>query len=209
MKRVLLADDHPFMMAGLKAFLEANGYQVVAKEADGASALAGIAVTNPDVILLDIAMPVKDGIEVLREIRDCGDARRVILFTAKLDQEKLLAALHLRADGILLKQAAEDKLLQCLDTVLEGRRWMDPVLVHRAAEISLAGYGPKPAGSFTKRERDIVRYVAKGLRNRQIAAELGTTEGAIKISLHRLYHKLRISNRAQLVQLAGKGLGNE
>jgi len=203
MTRVLLADDHPFLLAGVESVLRGSGYRVIAKLPDGEAALAALGTARPDLLILDVKMPKRDGIDVLLTLRARGDNRPVILLTASLDDHRLLEAVKAGVNGVVLKEGAEDILLQCLDAVRAGKRWIEKELLERALDLSLkGGRRPDPLGALAARERAIVRLVAQGRRNREIADDLGMTEGTVKVYLHNIYQKLGVENRTELAVLA-------
>ena len=202
MTRVLIADDHPLMLSGIEAVLRGTRHQVVAKVADGDAVLDGLEAARPDILVLDIKMPGRTGIEVLRTLRAARDERLVVLLTADIDDRSLLEAVRLGVNGIILKEGAETQILACLDQVAAGGRWIDPNLLQRALDLA-AGGAPSagPLARLTAREREIARLVGEGLRNREIGDALGLTEGTVKVCLHRIYEKIGIANRTELALL--------
>jgi two-component system nitrate/nitrite response regulator NarP len=198
--RLLIADDHPFVISGLRAVLADSDYVVVAAAASGAAALEALPAARPDILLLDVRMAGQGGLDVLRTLRSRGDQRPVVLLTASLDDSRLIEALRLNVDGIVLKDTAQDVLIRCLDEVSAGRRWIDHSLLHRALDIQTASGAQIDAfAALTLRERAIVGLVVQGLRNREIGNELGIAEGTVKAHLHRIYEKLGVSDRTDLV----------
>ena len=198
MTRVLIADDHPFLIAGLEAILRDSEFDVVGKTVNGQAALEALPTARPDILLLDVAMPVRTGVDVLRTLRSRGDSHPVILLTASIDDRQLLEALELGVEGVVLKEGAQDLLLECLQTVRDGGRWIQPRLMQRALELNRAGGIRDPLTSLTPREKAIANLVSQGMRNREIADELGMTEGSVKVYLHRIYEKLGVNNRTEL-----------
>jgi len=206
MTSVLLADDHPFMRAGVEAVLRNSPFEITAMAASGDEALAKLDEANPDLCIFDIRMPGHSGVEVLQAMRDRGDPRPVVLLTAELEDAALLAAVQAGVNGIVLKDVAEDALLDCLEAVAAGRRAVPPDLLQRALDLSLRGEPKHPLDGLTPRERQIAEHVGLGQRNREIAAALGMSEGTVKVYLHTIYHKLGIENRTELALMAhGQG----
>lgn len=206
MTRVLLADDHFFILAGVEAVLRDSGFEVVAKVRDGAAVFSAIQATRPDILVLDVRMPERDGIDVLTTLRARGDKRPVVLLTASLDDRLLLEAVKAGVNGIVLKEGAEEILLKCLVKVRNGGRWIDETLLQKALELSIRGDSSGgPLHGLTPRERKIAGLVAQGLRNKEIAAELGITEGTVKVYLHGIYGKLGVENRTELAVLVTDG----
>lgn len=204
MTRILVADDHPFILSGLQAVLRDTEYQIVAAVRDGRAALDVLAEARPDILVLDVHMPERSGLEVLRTLRSRGDERPVVLLTASLDDDRLLEALRLGVRGIVLKEGAEQLLIRCLDAVAAGGRWIEHGLLQRAVDLQLEGGESPRTGitSLTVRERAVAALVAKGRRNREIGDELGITEGTVKVYLHGIYEKLGVTNRTELALLA-------
>jgi len=204
-KRVLIADDHPIIRSAVSALLEGSEYVVAASAESAASAIAAVRECDPDIVVLDIAMPGGSGLDVLRQLRGKGDRRPVILLTAAIDDHRLSEALALAVDGIVMKNNDPAYLLDCLQAVAGGRQWLDPEVGQRAAELAQR----RPKAILSARERRLVALVAQGLRNREIAAELGITEGTVKVYLHTIFDKLGVANRTALAIRAGEeGLGS-
>jgi two-component system nitrate/nitrite response regulator NarL len=206
MTRVLLADDHFFILAGVEAVLRDSEFEVVAKVRDGAAVFPAMQATRPDILVLDVRMPERDGVDVLMTLRGRGDKRPVVLLTASLDDRLLLEAVKAGVNGIVLKEGAEEVLLKCLVKVRNGGRWIDETLLQKALDLSIGGDSSgEPLHALTRRERRIAGLVAQGLRNKEVAAELGITEGTVKVYLHGIYGKLGIENRTELAVLAADG----
>lgn len=201
MTRVLLADDHPFMRTGVEAVLRDSLFTIVATAANGEEALAKVHEADPDLCIFDIRMPQRSGVEVLQEMRQHGDERPVVLLTAELEDSALIAAVQAGVNGIVLKDVAEDALLDCLSAVASGRRAVAPDLLQRALDLSLRGDPKHPLQDLTPRERQIAEQVGLGRRNREIAEALGMSEGTVKVYLHTIYQKLGVENRTELALL--------
>lgn len=202
MTRLLIADDHPFIIAGLEAMLRDSDFQIVCRAVDGQEALEALPAARAEILLLDVSMPHRSGVDVLRTLRSRGDNRPVVLLTASLDDDLLLGALQLGVNGIVLKESAQEQLLECLSAVQAGRRWVEQDLLQKALLLTTNGAASAdPLSVVTTRERAVVELVAQGLRNREIASELGMTEGTVKVYLHRIYEKLQVTNRTELALL--------
>lgn len=202
MTTVLIADDHAFIRTGIAAVLRGSRYEVVAQCANGTEALAKVAELDPDICIFDIRMPGMDGVAALEALRARGDRRPVVLLTADLEDVHLLAAVKASVNGLVLKEGAEDSLIDCLDAVAAGRRSVSPELLERALDLSIAGKKANPFAALAPREAEIVEHVGRGLRNRDIAAAIGMTEGTVKVYLHTIYQKLGVENRTELAILA-------
>lgn len=202
MTTVLLADDHPIIVSGVEALLRKTAYKLVGSFSEGEAVLAALSDIAPDVVILDLNMPGCSGLDVLRRMRAASDDRPVILLTAEISLADTDQALRLGANGIVLKETAAESLLSCLDAVSHGDSWFDPKLRDR---LGIAGDGTgllSPFSALSPRERQVADLVAKGLRNRDIAAALGISEGTVKIHLYRVYERLGVSSRTELAILA-------
>ncbi len=198
MSRVLLADDHPMIRTALEVLLRDTDYDIVGTAGSGEAALAEIDRLRPDILLLDLQMPGGSGMDVLRRVRSAKQPLKIILLTAAIDDGALLEAKALKVHGIVLKNSDPAFLLDCLDSVRHGRSWFDPELAERAR---LLARSRKAAGSrppLAPRERQLIGFVRKGLRNREIAEQLGVTEGTVKVYLHAVFEKLGVSSRTEL-----------
>ncbi|HEY6963621.1 MAG TPA: response regulator transcription factor [Erythrobacter sp.] len=198
MINVVVADDHLFLRAGLEAILRTADISVVASVGDGDAALEAIDAHDPDVVVLDVAMPKRDGVATLAALRAKGDARPVVLLTASIDDHQLIEAVRQGVTGIALKEDAEDFLIDCIRSAKAGSRAIDPRLMERVLDLSV---NPKPKRRFDtlgQREKQIVERVARGMRNRQIAEELSMSEGSIKVYLHTIFEKLDVRSRTEL-----------
>ena len=205
MTRVLLADDHPMIASALELLLRGTDYQVVGRARTGKEALAQIDEVKPDLVLLDVNMPDGSGIDVLRKLRKAGEERPIVLLTAGLDDPQLIAADDLEPKGVVLKTSDPALLLECMDQVLEGKTWVDPEIVDRtnAARQRVSSLPP-----LTPRERELVELVRQGLRNRDIAARLGVTEGTVKVYLHSIFDKVGVASRTELAIRAAGLIGS-
>lgn len=203
MIRLLVADDHPIILSGLEAIFRGTDYAIVATAPDGVTAFALIESARPDILILDERMPPPGGVEMLRKLRAAGDTRPIVLLTADLEGSKLLEAIELGVEGIVLKESAQSRMISCLDEVTRGGRWLEPALVQQALDLKLRETAPVHHGfaTLSRREAAIVDLVAQGMRNREIAAQLGLTEGTVKVYLHRIYEKLEVTNRTELAIL--------
>jgi two-component system nitrate/nitrite response regulator NarP len=202
MTSVLLADDHPFMRAGVEAVLRGTRFAIVAMVSDGEEALAAVVRHDPDICIFDIRMPGLSGVEALQAMREKGDTRPVVLLTAALEDHALLAAVRAGVNGIVLKDGAEDALIEALERVARGEKAIPQPLLQRALDLSLSGGKADPLSPLAPRERQIAAEVGRGLRNREIADALAMSEGTVKVYLHTIYQKLGIKNRTELALIA-------
>src|SRR5262249_28639433 len=152
---------------------------------------------RPDVLVLDLRMPGKDGLAVIRELRTSKLSTRVVLLTVALDEEDVLEALRLDVRGVILKEMAPALLVRCVQTVHAGGQWVDQQSLGRALEkMRRREAGARElSGLLTPRELEIVRLLAEGRRNKEIADKLSIGEGTIKVHLHHIYEKLHVDGR--------------
>jgi DNA-binding NarL/FixJ family response regulator len=208
--RLVLADDHPLILDGLEQLVRLAGdLEVVERCVTGEAALRAVQRHRPDVLVLDIRMPGLDGIGVLRAMQERGLTTRVVILTAALGESELLEAVRLGVRGVVLKEMAPRLLVQCIRKVHAGGQWVENRSVRDAlASVLRREAGAREAASqLTPREIELIRMVAEGLRNREIAERLGITEGTVKAHLHNVYKKIRVETRVAVRRYAEeKGL---
>ncbi len=198
---VILVDDHPLLLRGLQSLLgTAPDFEIVAATTSGANALSVIRERQPDLALVDIAMPDTDGLQILEAVFANRWPVRVIVLSATLKDRQIADALALDAWGILLKEYAPDALLDCMRQVAGGEKWLPAELLARAARATRDDT-PEKLNLLTAREREVAVLICSGLSNRAIAKRLGTSEGTIGMHLHNIYGKLDITNRTMLAAL--------
>jgi DNA-binding NarL/FixJ family response regulator len=203
--RVVLADDHPLFLSGLENLLNTEGgFQIVSLCRDGHDALKAVQEHLPDILVLDIRMPGKDGFTVLREIRERDLPVKVVLLTGELSEQDVIRTVRLGVNGIVLKEMAPRLLVQCLRKVSTGAQWLERNSFTRAMEKLLRYEDGLEEMSrvLTGREVEVVKMVGRGLRNREIAEKLFICEGTVKIHLHNVFRKLSVQSRAQLMLYA-------
>lgn len=200
MPSLIIADDHPLMLQGVVALFAGTQFDIVASCLDGQQARAAILERTPDLAILDVNMPRISGLELLREARAAQWRTRIVLLTAGLDPEPLVEAFKLQVDGLILKDAGGDMLLRCAETVLTGEQWFDKEAMKQVIATIAAPVSPR--AELTPREAEVVRLVAVGRRNKEIARLLHISEGTVKMHLHNLYEKLAVSSRTELAILA-------
>ncbi len=201
--RVLLADDHPVVRRGLRSFLDLqDDVDVVGEAGDGDEALRMIAELAPDVVLLDIEMPGRSGLEVLRELAAAGSDTRVVVLTSFTGEDQVLPAVEAGAAGYLLKDVHPFDLRDAIRRVHGG----EEVLAPSVAGQVMRGYRrSRQAGALdrlTSRELDVLRLIAAGRSNRQIGRKLGITEKTVKTHVSNLLAKLGVEDRTQAAVLA-------
>jgi DNA-binding NarL/FixJ family response regulator len=199
--RVLLVDDHPMIGAALEMLLRETNYEMLGRARTAAEATKLISKSKPDLLLLDVHLPDESGIDMLRRLSRARIKPAVILLTAGMDESQLLAAADLEPEGIVLKTSDPSLLIECMDAVVAGKHWVDPEIVQRTR---LAQERAASAPPLTRRERELIDLVRQGLRNRDIAAELGVTEGTVKVYLHAIFDKFHVENRTELALRASE-----
>ena len=210
MIRLVLADDHPIVLQGLQQLFERHDdFQVLSSCPDGTTALAAVTEHQPDVLVMDLRMPGKSGLDVLRVLSSGRSSCRTILLTAIVRDDEVMEAVKLGVRGIVLKESSPEVLVDCVRRVYRGEQWLERETVTRALQRVLNRDGvERDAGdSLTPREIEIVRMVAQGMRNKVIAERLSISEGTVKVHLHNVYEKLGVDGRLELVLSAQqKGL---
>lgn len=201
--RVLVADDHALFREGLCQLLEAeDDITVVGEARTGEECLRLAAKLQPDVVLLDLMLPDRNGLEVLSDLAAREGGARAIVLTASEDERDYVEAVRRGARGLVLKQAASDCLLEGIRKVHRGEVWMDKRV---AAEVERAAAHPAGEGRrelLTARELEIVALVAQGFRNKEIADKLSIGEQTVKNHLHNIFDKLGVSDRLELALYA-------
>lgn len=201
MTRVLLVDDHPMIAAALEMLLRETDYELLERARTVAEAVKQIAKLKPELLLLDVHLPDGSGLDLLRKLSVSRARLKVILLTAGMDDSQLLSAQDLRPEGMVLKTSDPGLLLECMDAVVSGQPWIDPEIVERTNQAQERAASAPP---LTRRERELVELVRQGLRNRDIAAELGVTEGTVKVYLHAIFDKFKVDNRTELALRAAE-----
>jgi DNA-binding NarL/FixJ family response regulator len=204
---VVVADDQELVRSGLQLVLEARGCEVVGTAGDGREAVDVTRRVTPDVVLMDIRMPVLDGIAATRELTGSGCASRVLMLTTYDLDRYVYDALAAGAAGFLLKATPPDRLVEGIRTVCAGESLLAPTLTRRLIEEFLRqpppGEGPDHGMSeLTDRERQVLTLMARGLSNDEIAAELVVAQATVKTHVNRVLAKLGVVTRVQAVVLA-------
>jgi len=204
--RILVADDHAIFRDGLRKLLEvADDVQIVGEASNGVECVKMLAKFKPDILLLDLRMPEKDGLGVLEEVNFDSLPTRVIVLTAAEDDRDVVRAMRLGARGVVLKQSASDLLLKSIRKVADGEIWLDNRMT---AEVIDAFKKSSESGQrrekplLSDREKEIVQLVAQGFRNREIGEKLFINEQTVKNHLHNIFDKLGVSDRLELALYA-------
>jgi DNA-binding NarL/FixJ family response regulator len=204
--RVLVVDDQELVRAGFRMILERNGFDVVGEAVDGVDAVQRAAELAPDVVLMDVRMPRMDGIEATRQIVAHGPAIRVVALTTFDLDEYVYEAVRAGASGFLLKDISPTDLVHAVGVVARGDALLAPALTRRLLDRYVArplpGTTPERLAVATEREIDVLRLVAQGRSNAEIAADLFLSEATVKTYVSRLLTKLDLRDRVQLTVLA-------
>ena len=199
--RVVIADDHPLVLRGLESVLGSEpDFQLVAQCTDGERALEAVRTHRPDILVLDLQMPRKNGLEVLKVLKADKVPTRAVLLVDELDEEALLEATREDVAGVVLKEMAPRLLVQCLRKVHAGKPWIERESAARAFEALLRREAStrELARLLTRREIEIAKLVTRGLRNKAIAELLFVSERTVKTHLHTIFGKLQVRSRAEL-----------
>lgn len=202
MTKVLLAEDDPLTLSGIELLLANSNYKVAAAVTSGDEVLDHLPIARPDLLILDVDMPGRTGLDILRILRARGNHCPVVLLTGRIDERKATEAIQLSVNGLVLKSAAPRDLVSCLDSVVQGKRWLDQQVLQRALDYTLSDKdNGDPLKPLSPREKAIAALVQQGLRNKEVATELGLTEGTVKVHLHKIFDKLGIKSRTELILL--------
>jgi two-component system response regulator NreC len=203
--RILIADDHGVLRAGLRALLNAEpNFEVVAEAADGKEALCLTEELRPDVALLDISMPGPDGIEVTRCLKEMMPEARILILTVHEDEGLLREAIRAGASGYILKRAAESELINAIQAVWRGDLYVHPAMTRTLLQDLHATFIPNEASiePLTPREIEVLRLIAEGHTNRQIAEVLSISVRTVESHRANLMGKLGLNSRVELVRYA-------
>ena len=200
--RVLVVDDHPIVRRGLSAEINLDpGMQVVGEAQDGAEAVAMARQLKPDVILMDLMMPEKNGIEASAEIIHENPDACILILTSFTEEEKIYASIKAGASGYIFKDKRPEELLNAIRDVHQGVPLLNPTITRRLIRELREKEHPvsEPHAQLTEREMDILRRVAQGAPYKEIAREMNVREATIRAHVSSILNKLDLSNRSQLV----------
>jgi DNA-binding NarL/FixJ family response regulator len=207
--RILIVDDHAIVREGLYTLLsEEEGLQVVGEASRGVEAIPMVQTLQPDVVLMDLVMPEMDGVETIRRIRQSGATCKLLVLTSFGEDQRVRDAIQAGAIGYLLKDVLKPELLRAIQAAARGEPTLHPeaqrVLMRQAASVTSL------IGTLTERELDVLRLIAQGRSNKEIAAKLFLTEGTVKGYVSTILNKLQVGDRTQAALYAVKhGLTGE
>ncbi len=200
--RVVLADDHQVVRRGIRDFLTDSGeIEVIGEAEDGDQALRLIETLRPDVAVLDIQMPVRSGIDVVRRVREQKLPVGLLILTAYDDEPYLMAAIEAGTSGYVMKTADAPEIVRAVQAVYEGRSVLDPSIVHRLMRVMGSG-GSEPAprtADLTERELAVLAKASRGLTNKAIGLALGISDRTVQGHLRNIFEKLQVTNRTEAV----------
>ena len=216
--RIVIADDHPIVRDGLRKLLSLeDDFEVVGEAGDGNEVLERLQELDPDILLLDLKMPRRDGLDALQSLQQSNNRTKVIVLTASDDKNEFVQAMKLGCSGIVLKQTAPELIVKSIRKVNGGEIWLDShttAAVMRQFASPSDVSGPVTNGGKTRersplsqREREIVQLVAQGFKNKEMAEKMFISEQTVKNHLHNIFDKLGVSDRLELALYAiHKGL---
>ena len=201
MAQIAIVDDHPIFLDGMAQFLSSHGDDVIFCARSVSEAIARLHADRPDLLILDVSMKDGGGLAILSAIRQSGSNVPVIFMTVHIRPDQTLEAIKLGVDGVVLKDSDPKELLTCIDEVLDGNKSIAPAVMEQALvhSISAPQNENNSLAALTDREMEIAGLIRAGLRNREIAARCGLTEGTVKVHLHSIFQKLGIKSRSELI----------
>ena len=200
--RLVVVDDHALFRAGLVSLLTSiPEFEIVGEAGDGRQALSVVREEKPDVVLLDVNMPVMGGVEMVEALQE-NDRPRILMLTISKHDEDLFGAIAAGADGYLLKDAEPDELRRAINLVAGGKSVLSPEVTSRVLKVVSSSHGIPPDVALSKREMDVLKCLAKGMTSAQIAKDLFISENTVKTHVRHILEKLEASNRAEAVSRA-------
>ncbi|HUY14273.1 MAG TPA: response regulator transcription factor [Terriglobia bacterium] len=206
---VLIVDDHPALRYGLRRLLDSEpGFHVVGEAADGVEAVRLVRELKPQIVLLDLVMRRRSGLEVLRDLATFDSKVRTIILTAAIEKTEIAQALQLGARGIVLKESATEVIIESIRSVLKGEYWVEREKVSDLVQL-LHRFLPRPGGKnprenfgLSSRELEVVTAIVAGYSNKEIAQKLSLSEQTVKHHITNIFDKLGVSNRMELTLFA-------
>ncbi len=203
--RILIVDDHPLIREGLRAVLETQSdLELVGEACDGYEAVRQALALKPDVIMMDLALPLKDGITAIREILRAAPGIKVLVLSNYLEDEKVCGALRAGAKGYILKETGSQEVRQAVRNIYQGKAALDPAVQRKLVDHVAGNVASALAAGdeLTERELEVLRLMARGSTNPQIASQLLVAEGTVRFHVSNILRKLGLENRTQAVLYA-------
>jgi NarL family two-component system response regulator LiaR len=201
--RVLVVDDHPLMRQAICTAIAIEADIEVAGEArNGVEAVSQALALRPDVIVMDLLMPIKDGVQAIAEIRAADPNARILALTSSLDPDKIVATLEAGAQGYLFKDTQREELLRAIRDVSQGLAFLPPPVAHKLISRMRDPGTTTGVETLTQREMEVLRLIGKGLSNKEIARALVLSEATARVHVHNILGKLGFEHRGQLIAYA-------
>ncbi len=204
--QIVIAEDHTILRQGLRALLSSDpDFEVVGEAEDGRAAIRSVETLSPDLLLMDLSMPRMTGMEAITEIKKGSPATKIVVLTVHKGEEYVLSALKAGADGYVLKDAGRDELVAAVKNVLAGKRYLSPDISEKVIGGYLEGrraLKATPWDTLTQREREILKLIAEGYKNKEIAEQLFISLKTVEKHRSNLMRKLDLHNTAALTGFA-------
>lgn len=202
--KIMIADDHSMIREGLKSLLELEGdIQVVAEAEDGVDCLEKLKICTPDVLLLDINMPRKNGLEVLQTLKSSKSKVKVLVLTVHNEVEYLMKAVDIGVDGYILKDSESAELKKAIFSIVEGENYIQPSLIPSLnSKMIEKNRDEGKIESLTKRELEVLKLLAVGMYNKEIAEKLNISERTVKNHVSNIFKKIEVTDRTQAAVFA-------
>ena len=199
--RVLLADDHALLLGAFETLLSGE-CDIVGQVADGRALVAAVEALNPDIVVLDISMPILNGLEAARQIRHKAADVKLIFLTMNEDADLAAEAFRAGASGYLLKRSAASELLTAIREVTQGRSYVTPLITEGLMGSLLHGDDRTPSHELTPRQREVLQLLAEGRSMKEVASVLNLTPRTVAFHKYRMMEQLKVKSTAELVQYA-------
>lgn len=202
--KIMIADDHSMIREGLKSLLELEGdIQVVAEAEDGVDCLEKLKICTPDVLLLDINMPRKNGLEVLQTLKPSKSKVKVLVLTVHNEVEYLMKAVDIGVDGYILKDSESAELKKAIFSIVEGENYIQPSLIPSLnSKMIEKNRDEGKIESLTKRELEVLKLLAVGMYNKEVAEKLNISERTVKNHVSNIFKKIEVTDRTQAAVFA-------
>ncbi len=204
--RVMITDDHAMIREGIKQLLEFDGnIQIIEEASNGVECLAKLETVHPDVLLLDINMPEKNGIQVLKELKEKNSDIKVLILTVHNEVEYLLNAVDIGVDGYIMKDSESSELKKAIQLIMNGENYIQPSLIPTLnSRLVNRDFDKDKIDSLTKRELEVLIQIANGMANKEIALNLDISERTVKNHIFNIFKKINVSDRTQAAVFAIK-----